>query len=544
MLTRGPWRPGVAITDHGGMTDQLRSRPQQAVGAPGAEAEAGGSSAASARAGGADGSGGARTTRRGRPGPEVVALVAATLLLALAFLAEPLGWWGGNVHQWLPPLSAHFDPTVGWGLLLAAPVALAVVVRGPGLAASMRFGRLAWATGAVGALWGVGNAAVRGWQGGFVAPLSKDDEYLSDVPRVTSVLGALRVYTDRILLDAPGHWETHSSGHPPLPLFFYVGLERIGLGGAAASGIVTALIASTGVVAVLFALRTLGDERRARLAAPFLALAPMVVWTWISADGGFMAVAAWGLALLALAATAPWGRRALVLSLAAGLVLGVCLFLSYGLILLAPLAVAVLVAARTWRPLLPAILAALVPVVLFAAAGFWWVEAEQILVERYYQGKGRLRQHSYWLWGNLAVTAFVLGPAAVAGIGVAISRTGAGVRERRWRAPATAGTADATTAGPAGTTTTARPTLAARVPALLDRLAIPPAGWMALAGATAILVATATGLSKSETERIWLPFMLWLVPLTAWLPVRHQRAWLVAAAAWTVAVSVVFRTTW
>ena len=532
----------------GRVTDQLRSRPQPA--APRADTEAGGSSASAARAGGAGGSDGARAVRRGRPGPEAVALVVAALLLAAAFLAEPLGWWGGNVHQWLPPLSAHVDPTVGWGLLLAVPVALGVVLRGPALAASMRFGRLAWATGAVGALWGVGNALVRGWQGGIVAPLSKDDEYLSDVPRVTSVMGALRVYTDRILLDAPGHWQTHSSGHPPLPLFFYVGLDRIGLGGAAASGVVTALIASTGVVAVLITLRALGDERRARLAAPFLALAPMVVWTWISADGGFMAVAAWGLALLALAATAPWGRRALALSLAAGLVLGACLFLSYGLILLAPLAVAVLVAARTWRPLLPAAAAALVPVAAFAAGGFWWVEAEQILVERYYQGKGDLRQHSYWIWGNLAVTAFVLGPAAVAGVGVALSRASAGVRERRWRAApttptGTTGAASATGTTPAGATTTAtRPTLAARVPALLDRLAIPPAGWMAIAGAAAILAATATGLSKSETERIWLPFMLWLVPLTAWLPVRRQHAWLVAAVAWTVAISVVFRTTW
>lgn len=514
------------------VTDQLRSRPQPPDAAPHGEGAAG------------DGGEGGRPVRRGRPGAETIALVAAALLLALAFLAEPLGWWGGNVHQWLPPLSAHFDPTLGWGLVLAVPVAVAVVVRGPALAASMRFGRLAWVTGAVGALWGVGNAAVRGWQGGFVAPLSKDDEYLSDVPRVTSVLGALRVYTDRILLDAPGHWETHSSGHPPLPLFFYVGLDRIGLGGAAASGIVTALIASTGVVAVLFTLRTLGDERRARAAAPFLALAPMVVWTWISADGGFMAVAAWGLALLALAATAPWGRRALALSLAAGLVLGVCLFLSYGLILLAPLALAVLVAARTWRPLLPAVVAALVPVALFAAGGFWWVEAEQTLVVRYYQGKGELRQHSYWWWGNLAVTAFVLGPAAVAGIGAALARVGAGVRDRRWRVPMDDTTGAASSTGTTSTATATRPALAARVPALLDRLAVPPAGWMAIAGAVAILVATATGLSKSETERIWLPFMLWLVPLTAWLPARRQRGWLIAAAAWTVAVSVVFRTTW
>ena len=167
------------------MTDQLSSRSRPAA-APDAEGSSGAAAGRAARLGGA------RTAPRRHPGPETIALAAAVLLLAAAFLAEPLGWWGGNVHQWLPPLSAHVDPTLGWGLVLAVPVALAVVLGGPALAATMRFRRLVWATGAVGALWGVGNAAVRGWQGGFVAPLSKDDEYLSDVPRVTSVMGALR----------------------------------------------------------------------------------------------------------------------------------------------------------------------------------------------------------------------------------------------------------------------------------------------------------------------------------------------------------------
>ncbi len=472
-----------------------------------------------------------------------MALVVATLLLAAAFLAEPLGWWGGNVHQWLPPLSAHFDPTIGWALLLAVPLAIAVARRGPSLARTLSWRRLLAATFGVGALWGVGNALVRGWSGGIVAPLSNEDEYLSDVPRVDSVLEALRVYTDRILLTSPDHWETHSTGHPPLPLFFYVGLDRIGLGGPAASGIVTALIASTGVMAVLITLRALGDERRARAVAPFLALAPMVIWTWISADGGFMAVAAWGLALLALGATAPPGRRALLLSLAAGFVLGLCLFLSYGLILLAPMALTVLIAARSWRPLLPAIVAALVPVGLFALGGFWWVEGEQTLVVRYYQGKGDLRQHSYWIWGNLAVSAWVLGPATVAGLGVAISR---GVRRvRALRDGSAEPVAPSTeTAGGGSVALDARPTVSTRVVAFLDRLAVPATGWMAIGAAIAIIAATSTGLSKSETERIWLPFLLWLVPLVVWLPEDRHRRWLAVAGAWTIAVTVVFRTTW
>ncbi|KPC64254.1 hypothetical protein ADL29_12000 [Streptomyces chattanoogensis] len=50
-------------------------------------------------------------------------------------------------------------------------------------------------------------------------------------------------------------------------------------------------------------LRLLAGEGRARAAAPFMALAPGAVWVEVSADGYFAAVAAWALALLALAAT-------------------------------------------------------------------------------------------------------------------------------------------------------------------------------------------------------------------------------------------------
>jgi hypothetical protein len=52
------------------------------------------------------------------------------------------------------------------------------------------------------------------------------------------------------------------------------------------------------------------------------------------------------------------------------------------------------------------------------------------------------------------------------------------------------------------------------------------------------------GLSKSEVERIFLPFLLWLVPLTALLPAGHTRRWLAASAGWALAFGTVFRTTW
>ena len=366
-----------------------------------------------------------------------MALVAAVVLLLLAFSAEPLGVWG-DVHQWLPPLSAHLDPAPGPGLPLALLVAAAVVLQGPHLAATARWGQVLALTWAAGAVWGTGLALLRGWSGGIVAPLAHEDEYLTDVARVQDVGEVLRVYTDRILLTSPDHWTTHNSGHPPLPLLAYAGLDRIGLGGPGASGVVTALVGSTGVVAVLVTLRALGDERRARLAAPFLALTPLVIWTVVSADGAFMAVSAWGLALLALAATADRPGRGVALGVAAGFVLGVGIFLSYGLILMGPLAVAVLLAARSWRPLLPAVLAAVAVVAAFAAAGFWWLEGQQVLVVRYYQGKAAVRPYSYWVWGNLAVAVFTLGPAVVAGAGSATAARLGRLRASARPRPATA----------------------------------------------------------------------------------------------------------
>jgi len=441
------------------------------------------------------------------PVAESVAVVLVGTLIVLAFGAESWGWFGGDVYQWLPPLSANRE--TAWHGWLALPVGLAVatVAYGPRLAETLPWGRLVGLTWVVGVGWGLGLALGRGYQEGIVAPLASEDEYLVDVPRVDGFGDLLRTYTDFILLAVDDQWATHNSGHPPLPLMFYTVLDRVGLGGSEGSGLVTALIGSTVVVAVLVALRAVGDEERARAAAPFLALSPLAIWVWISADGMFAAVAAFGIALLAVSAVAPSGARSAALAIAAGLVLGIGIFLSYGLLLMGPVALGVLVAARRWRPLVPAALAALAVVGVFAALGFWWYEGQQLLVLRYYEGKGFDRPYGYWVWGNLAAVAIALGPAVWAAAGAAIAR----LRHEGRRA---------VTAGRSG------------------------AGWLATGGALAIVAADVSGLSKSEVERIWLPFLFWLVPLTAWLLPGQRRWWLAVQAVWAVGLCVLFRTTW
>ncbi|MGH3647534.1 MAG: hypothetical protein ACRDTM_10215, partial [Micromonosporaceae bacterium] len=47
----------------------------------------------------------------------------------------------------------------------------------------------------------------------------------------------------------------------------------------------------------------------------------------------------------------------------------------------------------------------------------------------------------------------------------------------------------------------------------------------------AIAAATASGLSKGEVERIYLPFVVWLLPLAGLLPAARMRVWLAAQLA-------------
>src|SRR5690606_30789319 len=94
-----------------------------------------------------------------------------------------------------------------------------------------------------------------------------------------------------------------------------------------------------------------------------------------------------------------------------GLLFGLVSYLSYGLVLMGLLALAVLVAARTVRPV-PLVLLGMAPwFAVFTAAGFWWFEGWSTLVERYYQGAARVRPYGYFVWASLAAQGAVAGPA-------------------------------------------------------------------------------------------------------------------------------------
>ncbi|MGW4736500.1 hypothetical protein ACWEQC_46445 [Streptomyces shenzhenensis] len=407
-----------------------------------------------------------------------------------------------------PPLFAVWEPHLGPGTPAAVVVAAAVVGYGPVLAARLPWRALlvsAWVA-AMAWIWSL--ALVDGWRRGVAGRLTTREEYLRVIGRFHDIPGTLRDFTQHIVAGSPEPWPAHVAGHPPGATLTFVLLDRIGLRGGGWAGVWCITVGATACVAVLVAVRALADERLARRAAPFLVLAPAAVWLGTSADAYFTAVAAWAVALLALAVTggSPWAAAG------SGLLFGLTCYLSYGLTLFAVIAAAVLVLGRhrvRERPALLAPLAAglaVVPVA-FTLAGFDWWEAYHLLVTRYYQGVGGVRPYGYWVWANLACTVLCTGPATAAGL----ARASGTLARRRGAA-------------------LSRPDAAGRLALLVAAVLL------------ALLIADVSGMSKAETERIWLPFAIWLLASCALLP--RPRTWLTAQATLTLLINHLLLTGW
>lgn len=224
-------------------------------------------------------------------------------------------------HAGAAPIFGEWLIHAGWGTGPAVALAAAVVAWGPVLAQRLSWRALTLGSWAVAAGWAFALAMIDGWQRGFAGRLTTRDEYLWEVPRVTDIAAAVRTFSSRIVDYQPHSWTTHVSGHPPGALLTFVWLDRLGLHGGGWAGLLCLLAGSSAAAAVLIGVRALADEPTARRAALFVALAPTAIWVAVSADGYFAGVAAWGIALLAVAVHRPVRFPALTAA-GAGLLLG------------------------------------------------------------------------------------------------------------------------------------------------------------------------------------------------------------------------------
>jgi len=390
------------------------------------------------------------------------------------------------VHIGAPPLVGSFEPRLPVAVLPALALAVGAIAWAPALAARLPWRRLLAASWAAGSGWAVALAATEGWDA-LAAPLATRYEQLTAVSLVGSPGSFLEAFTSAL-----PSYAVHVQGHPPGGVLVLWGLDGIGLGGA---GFAAALAIGCGALtapSALVALRALAGEAQARAAAPFLIFTPAAIWMATSMDALYAGVAATGIALFALACTAPArGRRSALLAILAGLVLGAALHLSYGIAVLGVVVLAIAAVRR--RPAAVAWAAGGVALVfaVFLAARFNWLEGLQATREQYLAGVSRRRPYAEFLVISLAAFALAIGPAAAAGL--------ARLRGR--------------------------------------------GAWVLAGGALAAIAAAAlSGMSKGETERIWLHLAPWLLVATASLP--HARRWLAGQIALALALQLTVNSPW
>lgn len=409
----------------------------------------------------------------------VVAIVWGRLLLAE----------GVGLFIQAPPLYGELGLDVGPGVLVAIAVAAAIVISGPTLAQTLSWGRVLGLTALAAAAWPLALSLLAG-PDSITAPVSNPHEYLGVVPSIDSVGGFLSTFVDRI-----DTFSTHVSGHPPgFPLILFA-LDRVGLGGAGPATALIVAVAASAPVAVLVAARAVAGEGAVRPAAPFLVLTPAAIWIVTSADALYMGVGAWAVSLVVLAIAAPERGRSATFAVVGGLLFGAVAFLSFGLVLLATIPLAVATWKRRAFPLVLAAGAALAVVAAAAAAGYWWLDGLAAARGQYYDGVAALRPFGYFVIANLAAFAIATGPATAAG---------------------------------------------------LARLRRAPIAVLVFGGLAAVALADLSAMSKAEVERIWLPFAPWVILAVASLDgdVAGRRRWLAAQAALAILVEAVLVTAW
>jgi methylthioxylose transferase len=443
-------------------------------------------------------------TSRNEKTPRRRELDDLTIWLVLSVIGLAAAWFTVAQHARFGFQAAPFAGRYRLALGPATP--LAPVVAALVLLASVRavldryrFGVLQVAAYLAGLSWSLSLAAVAGTAGLSRALTGTFGGFAGDARGVDHPLDFLRGFIAR-----SAHYSPATRGHPPGPVLLLAGLDRLGITGTAAVGLLLTAVGALFVPLTVAAVRSVCGEEPARRYTPVLALAPYAVFLAGSMDA---VVAALGAAMIAAGARASetdrrgWscaGWAAL-----AGLLLGLAALFSYAAPWLG-LALVFLYFARR-RPFLNLAtgIGALAVPVLAAALGFSWFA-------------GLTAAHAGY---SAQVTASLAAPYRSILVWVPISLLALLV-----------------TSGPAFV-------------ASMRKVRNTP-GWPFLAGAgIAVTFSLLAGLARGGVQTAWLPFFGWLsVGATApeWQagpPVRTPMILTAAGALVAIVLAAVLRPT-
>jgi hypothetical protein len=421
-------------------------------------------------------------------------LIVWSVLVAVAFI---WGHYVGRVHKLYlgtPPFWSGHETHLTWHVLPALAVGAAIIAFGPPIARVVAWRPLLAICAGASLAWAAAVSLIDNIHGiiALVNPLHfHNNDYMLTAHMFTSLHAGLSTYADKLPV-----YNQYTKGHPPGFIVIEYAFLKFGVGWAEALTVgITLLGGVAACIAVLVALREVAGEDAARVAAPFVILAPAVIW-WQTADAFFAGVSALAVTLIILA-SGRTGRRADGYAIAGGLLFGISLFLSFGLALLAVIPLVVCIARRRYRPLVIAAIATLPVFAWFAAEGYSWIAGYIAMHDENWRGVAKDRPFRYFLFANLAVLAIATGPAIAVGLA-------------RLRAGKTA---------------------------LLVGAAL---GVVALANLSA--------MSKGEVERIWVPFFPWVALAAAAIGPRATlerfRPYLALQLACTVVVAVTMWSLW
>ena len=422
-----------------------------------------------------------------------VYVTSAVLALYLGLLVVANRWGesllarGVRLQIMTPPLNGALDWRPGRTAVPALICGVVLLVAIPNVSARCRWFTVLSISALGSIAWAITLALVDGSEA-LTEPLLRN-QYLNSIYQVGDVHTYLATFTERL----PGY-NIHTKGHPPGFVVLLWAMDHLGFGGARWEAALVFAGGAAAVVAVMIAVRDVVGDTVARRSAAFLVLTPAAI-AWTSGDPFFAGVGAWA-ATLVILATGRSGRRRDLLAVAGGVLFAWAAFLSYGLVLLALIPMVIAVWRRTFRPLaIAAGVMAAVTLALWGGTGFAWWEGLAATRAQYFGGVGGRRPYDYFLLGNIGAFALAVGPATA----VALAR----VRQR-------------------------------------------PLAVLVGAAIAVVVVADVSGMSKAEVERIWLPFVPWVMAAGAVLMTTRwmTRGWLAVQVGSALLVAVAIRAPW